>query len=86
MELIPVQKLNYSEILSFMQSGTTWIGKVLNSSPEVLYLHEPDYVTRILCLTYTTEGILILVHVSFADCRCHLTDFGSPFASGASPS
>jgi len=39
-----------------MRSGTTWIGKVLDSSPEVVYLHEPDYVKRIPCLPYTTEA------------------------------
>jgi len=39
-----------------MRSGTTWIGKVLDSSPDVIYLHEPDYVKRVPCLPYTTEA------------------------------
>ena len=39
-----------------MRSGTTWIGKVLDSSPEVVYLHEPDYIKRIPCLPYTTAA------------------------------
>ena len=56
MDLTPVQKLNYLAVIGLMRSGTTWIGKVLDSSPEVVYLHEPDYVKRIPCLPYTTEA------------------------------
>jgi hypothetical protein len=48
--------LNYLAIFGLMRSGTTWIGKVLDSSPDVIYLHEPDYVKRIPCLPYTTEA------------------------------
>jgi len=48
--------VNYLAILGLMRSGTTWIGKVLDSSPEVVYLHEPDYIKRIPCLPYTTEA------------------------------
>ena len=55
-DLTPVQQVNYLAILGLMRSGTTWIGKVLDSSPEVVYLHEPDYVKRIPCLPYTTEA------------------------------
>jgi len=77
--------MNYLGILGLMRYGTTWIGKVLDSSPEVLYLHEPDYVKRIPCLPYTTEGRLIFVHISFAECRSFLMDSGNPFPSGTSP-
>lgn len=54
--ITPVTKVNYLAILGLMRSGTTWIGKVLDSSPEVVYLHEPDYIKRIPCLPYTTEA------------------------------
>lgn len=43
-------------IVGLMRSGTTWIGKVLDSSPNVVYLHEPDYVKRIPCVPYTTNA------------------------------
>jgi hypothetical protein len=38
------------------RSGTTWISKVIDSSPEVLYFHEPDLVKRIPCIPLTTAA------------------------------
>jgi hypothetical protein len=34
-------------ILGLPRSGTTWLAKVFDSQPEVLYRHEPDIVRRI---------------------------------------
>ena len=48
--------MEYLAIFGLMRSGTTWIGKVLDSSPDVIYLHEPDYIKRVPCLPYTTEA------------------------------
>lgn len=33
-------------IMSAARSGSTWLGKVFDSHPDVLYLHEPDVVDR----------------------------------------
>lgn len=33
-------------LLSAARSGSTWLGKVFDSHPETLYLHEPDVVDR----------------------------------------
>ncbi len=29
------------------RSGTTWLGKILDSHPDVLYIHEPDSEIKI---------------------------------------
>ncbi len=42
-------------IVGLPRSGTTWIGKLLDSSPLTLYLHEPDSFFRIPCLPYAPE-------------------------------
>jgi hypothetical protein len=33
-------------VLGCADSGTTWLGKIFDSHPDVLYLHEPDVVDR----------------------------------------
>jgi hypothetical protein len=33
---------NYILVFGIPRSGTTWIGKIFDSHPETLYLHEPD--------------------------------------------
>lgn len=38
------------------RSGSTWISKVIDSSPSVFYLHEPDYVRRVECLPYVSDA------------------------------
>ena len=37
------------------RSGTTWLAKVIDSSPNVLYIHEPDSAKRIPCVPFCTE-------------------------------
>lgn len=33
-------------IFSSARSGSTWLGKILDSHPDTVYLHEPDIVDR----------------------------------------
>lgn len=40
----PTQRIPF--IMSAARSGSTWLGKVFDSHPDVLYLHEPDVVDR----------------------------------------
>ena len=42
-------------IVGLGRSGTTWISKLFDSNPDVVYLHEPDYIERIPCVPYTTD-------------------------------
>lgn len=42
-------------ILGMSRSGTTWISKVVDSSPDVFYLHEPDYVVPVNCVPLVTS-------------------------------
>lgn len=34
-------------LLSAPRSGSTWLGKIFDSHPDILYKHEPDTVLRI---------------------------------------
>lgn len=38
------------------RSGTTWLAKVVDSSPKVLYIHEPDSWKRIPCVPFCTDS------------------------------
>jgi hypothetical protein len=42
-------------LLGSPRSGTTWIGKILDSHPEVLYRHEPDIVLKNTALPFLPE-------------------------------
>ncbi len=42
-------------IIGLSRSGTTWISKVVDSSPDVFYLHEPDYVVPVNCVPLVTS-------------------------------
>jgi hypothetical protein len=42
----PVHRRRIPFIMSCARSGSTWLGKVFDSHPDVLYLHEPDIVDR----------------------------------------
>ena len=44
-----------SSLIGLPRSGTTWIAKIFDSHPDVLYYHEPDYIDRIPCVPYVTE-------------------------------
>lgn len=50
---------NLFMILGMPRSGTTWIGKMLDSSPDTLYLHEPDNgsLSRSLPIFFTSQEI-----------------------------
>jgi hypothetical protein len=37
-------------ILGAPRSGTTWLGKIFDSHPRVLYRHEPDSVYRTVAI------------------------------------
>ena len=39
-------------IIGLPRSGTTWVGKICDSCPDTLYLHEPDYAKRLPCVPY----------------------------------
>jgi hypothetical protein len=43
-------------VIGLGRSGTTWISKVVDSSPSVFYLHEPDYVKKVECVPYVSES------------------------------
>jgi len=43
-------------VIGLGRSGTTWISKVVDSSPSVFYLHEPDYVKSVECVPYVSEA------------------------------
>lgn len=43
-------------VIGLGRSGTTWISKVVDSSPSVFYLHEPDYVKTLECVPYVSEA------------------------------
>lgn len=42
-------------IIGMGRSGTTWISKVVDSSPDVFYLHEPDYVVSVNCVPLVAD-------------------------------
>lgn len=42
-------------IIGMWRSGTTWISKVVDSAPDVFYLHEPDYVVRVDCVPLVAD-------------------------------
>ncbi|HBJ36526.1 MAG TPA: hypothetical protein DDZ51_17590 [Planctomycetaceae bacterium] len=42
-------------VFGLPRSGTTWIGKIIDSHPSTLYLHEPDYAIRLPCVPYIAE-------------------------------
>lgn len=42
-------------IIGLGRSGTTWISKVVDSSPDVFYSHEPDYVVPVECVPLVTD-------------------------------
>jgi len=48
--------VRYACVAGLGRSGTSWIGKVIDSSPEVLYFHEPDLVKGIPCIPLTTSA------------------------------
>jgi len=37
------------------RSGTTWLGKIFDSSPETLYIHEPGYCLRLPSVPYVVN-------------------------------
>src|SRR6056297_183303 len=39
-------------LVGLPRSGTTWIAKVIDSAPDVFYLHEPDSEFRIPCVPF----------------------------------
>ena len=41
---IPIERIIL--ILAAPRSGTTWLAKIFDSHPDVLYRHEPDTVLR----------------------------------------
>ncbi len=43
-------KINQILVVGLPRSGTTWTAKLLDSSPDVFYLHEPDSQRRIPCV------------------------------------
>jgi hypothetical protein len=43
-------------VIGLGRSGTTWISKVVDSSPFVFYLHEPDYVKAVECVPYVSDA------------------------------
>ena len=43
-------------VIGLGRSGTTWISKVVDSSPSVFYLHEPDYVKAVECVPYVSDA------------------------------
>lgn len=43
-----VTKKNHILVFGMPRSGTTWIGKIFDSHPETLYLHEPDTEEKII--------------------------------------
>jgi hypothetical protein len=42
-------------IVGLPRSGTTWVGKLVDSAADVLYLHEPDYLKRIPSLPFVSQ-------------------------------
>ena len=42
-------------IVGLPRSGTTWVGKICDSCPDTLYLHEPDYAKRLPCVPYVAS-------------------------------
>ena len=55
-------------IFGMPRSGTTWVGKIFDSHPEVMYLHEPDSVLRIndfpIFSTVDTEKTILQSYMS----------------------
>lgn len=43
-------------VLGSPRSGTTWLGKIFDSHPDVLYLHEPDTIRRNWDIPFLPEG------------------------------
>src|SRR5699024_9917249 len=43
-------------IFGMPRSGTTWVGKLVDSHPETLYRHEPDSVRRLSLPLYPEVG------------------------------
>jgi hypothetical protein len=74
-------------IFSLARSGSTWLGKIFDTHPNVLYLHEPDIADRGLdLLPYWFEGVPDESHVEAAlKYLKRLTENRSPRATGMRP-
>ena len=53
-------------LLGSPRSGTSWIGKVFDSHPDVLYRHEPDTILRAAKLPFLPEPEELAPHLSEA--------------------
>lgn len=47
--------MKLAAVFGLPRSGTTWISKVIDSHPGVLYFHEPDYLIRVDSVPYVTH-------------------------------
>ncbi|MEQ1864504.1 MAG: hypothetical protein ABL996_07600, partial [Micropepsaceae bacterium] len=74
-------------ILSCARSGSTWLGKVFDSHPDVFYLHEPDMIDRGLDLVpFWFSGAPTSDQVNAARAYVHrLADIRAPRSVGTRP-
>jgi hypothetical protein len=73
-------------LLGSPRSGTTWLGKILDSHPDVFYLHEPDTVQRSADLPYLLEAEDIEPHrAAAADYLASLGRVRQPKAAASLP-